>query len=363
MRLVECVPNFSEGRDRSKIRAIAGEIESSSGVRLLDVDSGDSTNRTVMTFVGPPESVLEAAFRAIKKAAEVIDMRRHRGVHSRIGATDVCPLVPVREVSMEECVTLAHDLGGRVAAELGIPVYFYGEAALSPERRRLADIRAGEYEGLSEKMKDPRWAPDRGEPIFNSKSGATAVGAREFLIAYNINLNTRDKRPANEIALHIRESGALGRDEAGRILQGADGHPIRVPGKFPHVQAAGWTIEEYGLAQVSINFTNYKITPIPVVFDEVVRQAGKRGLRVTGSELVGLIPKEALLAAGRHYLEKLGKSPGLPEEELIRIAALSLGLNDVKRFDPREKIIEYRIEEGPVTGNSSAESRRRPARS
>lgn len=345
MRIVECVPNFSEGRDKEKIKLITREIEMTPGVKLLDVDPGESTNRTVVTFIGSPEAVKEAAFRAIRRAAEVIDMTKHKGAHSRIGATDVCPFVPVTGVTMEECVALAHELGRRVAEELHIPVYLYEEAAQRPERRNLATIRAGEYEGLPEKLKDPVWAPDYGEPVFNPRSGATVIGAREFLIAYNINLNTRDRRLAHEIALNLRESGRAKRDAEGNILRGADGKAILVPGRFPHVKAVGWYVEDYGVAQISINFTNYKITPVHLVFDEAVKEAEKLGLRVTGSELVGLIPKEALLMAGRYYLEKQGKSPGLPEEELIRVAVLSLGLNDVTPFVPEKKIIEFQFKE------------------
>jgi len=345
MKLVECVPNFSEGRDRDKIQAITREIESTPGVKLLDVDPGESTNRTVVTFIGSPEAAQEAAFRAIRKAAEVIDLRQHKGAHSRIGATDVCPFVPVSGVTMADCIKLAHDLGQRVAAELGIPVYFYEEAALKPERRNLANIRSGEYEGLSEKLKDPEWAPDCGAAVFNAKSGATVIGAREFLIAYNINLNTRDRKLASEIALNIRESGRARRDPEGNIIRDESGNAVKLLGRFPYVKAVGWYIEDYGIAQISINFTNYKISSVHVVFDEAVRQAEKLGLRVTGSELVGLIPKEALLSAGRYYLEKQGKSPGVPERELIRTAVLSLGLNDVAPFEPKKKIIEYQFEE------------------
>jgi len=345
MKLVECVPNFSEGRDKDKIQAIAREIESTPGVKLLDVDPGESTNRTVVTFIGAPEAVGEAAFRAIKKAAEVIDMRRHKGAHSRIGATDVCPFVPVSGVTMADCVALARDLGRRVADELGIPVYFYEEAATNPDRRNLAAIRSGEYEGLADKMKDPEWTPDCGGAGFNARSGATVIGAREFLIAYNINLNTRDRKLAGEIALNIRESGRVQRDAGGEIVRDAAGNSIKLPGKFEHVKAVGWYIEDYGIAQISINFTNYKVTPIQAVFDEVVLQALRLGLRVTGSELVGLIPKEALLSAGRHYLENQGKSPGVPDDELVRTAVLSLGLNDVVPFDPEKKIIEHQFEE------------------
>lgn len=344
MRLVECVPNFSEGRDREKIQAIVREIEAVGGVKLLDVDPGASTNRTVVTFLGEPEPVCEAAFRAIRKAAEVIDMRLQRGAHPRLGATDVCPLVPVSGVTMEDCVRFARGLGRRVAEELGIPVYLYEAAAARPERRNLAAIRAGEYEGLAEKLKDRAWAPDFGAPAFNARSGATVIGAREFLIAYNINLNTRDRKLAHEIALDLRESGRARRDKAGNILRDKKGEPLKVPGRFKEVKAVGWYVEDYGRAQISVNFTNYKVTPPHVVFDEAGRLAAKLGLRVTGSELVGLIPREALLLAGRHYLEKQGKSPGVPEEELIRTAVISLGLNDVVPFDPGKKIIEAQVE-------------------
>jgi len=349
MKLVECVPNFSEGRDREKIRAIVAEIEAVPGVKLLDVDPGESTNRTVVTFIGPPKSAMEAAFRAIAKAAEVIDMRAHRGAHSRIGATDVCPFVPVTGVTMEDCVRLAEELGARVAGKLGIPVYLYEAAARKPDRRNLASVRAGEYEGLAEKLKDPAWAPDFGRPVFNPKSGATVIGAREFLIAYNINLNTRDRKLAHEIALSLRESGRARRDKNGAIVRNARGNAVKVPGRFKEVKAVGWYIEDYGLAQISVNFTNYKVSPPHLVFDEAVRLAEKLGLRVTGSELVGLIPMEALLMAGRHYLEKQGKSPGVPQQELIRTAVISLGLNDVAPFDADKKIIESQFRE---TGKS-----------
>jgi glutamate formiminotransferase/formiminotetrahydrofolate cyclodeaminase len=344
MKLVECVPNFSEGRDQEKIKAIVCEIESVAGIKLLDVDPGESTNRTVVTFIGVPEGVKEAAFRAIAKAGEVIDMRDHKGAHSRIGATDVCPFVPVCGVTMEDCVRLAEELGARVARELAIPVYLYEAAARKPERRNLATIRAGEYEGLAEKFKDRLWAPDFGEPVLNPQAGATVIGAREFLIAYNINLNTRDRKLAHEIALSLRESGRAKRDKDGNLVKDRRGNTVKVPGKFKEVKSVGWYIEDYGLAQISVNFTNYKVTPVHVVFDEARRLAGKLGLRVTGSELVGLIPKEALLMAGRYYLEKQGKSPGVPEEELIRTAVRSLGLNDVSPFDPAKKIIEYQFE-------------------
>ncbi len=345
MKLVECVPNFSEGRDLEKIKAITKEIEATPQVTLLDVDPGESTNRTVVTFIGTPEGVKEAAFRAIKKAAEVLDMSKHKGAHSRIGATDVCPFVPVSGMTMEDCVHIAHEVGKRVAAELDIPVYLYEEAAQKPERKNLANIRVGEYEGLPEKFKDPEWAPDYGKPVFNSRAGATVIGAREFLIAYNINLNTRDRRLAHHIALNLRERGRAKRDKNGKIIRDEHGKAIKVPGKFKEVKAVGWYIDDYGIAQISINFTNYKVSPPHLVFDETIKGAEALGLRVTGSELVGLIPKEAMLMAGKYYLEKQGKSPGVPDEELIDIAVKSLGLEDVSPFDPRKKIIEYQFKE------------------
>jgi len=345
MKLMECVPNFSEGKDKEKIQAITQEIASTPQVKLLDVDPGETTNRTVVTFIGSPEGVKEAAFKAIKKAAELIDMSKHKGAHSRIGATDVCPFVPVSGVTMEDCVRIAHEVGERVARELGIPVYLYEEAAKKPERKNLANIRAGEYEGLPEKLKLPEWAPDYGEPIFNPKSGATVIGAREFLIAYNINLNTRDRKLAHEIALNLRESGRPKKDKDGKVIKDENGNTVMTLGKFKCVKAVGWYIEDYGVAQISINFTNYKVSPPHFVYEEAIKEAEKLGIRVTGSELVGLIPKEALLMAGRYYLEKQGKSPGVPEEELIRIAILSLGLNDVAPFDPQKKIIEYQFKE------------------
>jgi glutamate formiminotransferase/formiminotetrahydrofolate cyclodeaminase len=345
MKLVECVPNFSEGRDLAKINTITKEIEATPKVKLLDVDPGESTNRTVVTFIGTPEAAKEAAFRAIKKAAEVIDMSKHSGAHSRIGATDVCPFVPVTGVSMEDCIQLARDLGERVGNELGIPVYLYEEAAQKPDRKNLATIRVGQYEGLEEKLKDPEWTPDFGEPKFNARAGATVIGAREFLIAYNINLNTTDRTLAHHIAFNLRERGRAKRDEDGKIIRDKDGKSIKIPGKFKEVKAVGWFVEDYGIAQISINFTNYKVSPPHLVFDEAIKEAEQIGLRVTGSELVGLIPKEAMLMAGRYYLNKQGKSPGIPEEELIRTAVLSLGLNDVAPFDEKKKIIEYQFTE------------------
>ena len=345
MKLVECVPNFSEGRDIEKVNAITKEIESVPQIKLLDVDPGESTNRTVVTFIGTPEGVKEAAFRAIKKASEVLDMSKHHGAHSRIGATDVCPFVPVSGVTMEDCVQIAHEVAQRVAEELEIPVYLYEEAAQKPDRKNLANIRVGEYEGLAARLEDPDWSPDYGKPVFNPKTGATNIGAREFLIAYNINLNTRDRTLARHIAFNLREKGRAKRDKDGKIIRDEKGKSIKIPGKFKEVKAVGWFIEDYGIAQISINFTNYKISPPHLVFDEAIKEAEAIGLRVTGSELVGLIPKEAMLMAGRHYLKKQGKSPGVPEEELIDIAVKSLGLEDVSPFDPKKKIIEYQFQE------------------
>ncbi|MFZ5518689.1 MAG: glutamate formimidoyltransferase [Candidatus Zhuqueibacterota bacterium] len=350
LKLVECVPNFSEGRNKDVIQFITNEIEGTEGVKLLDVDPGADTNRTVVTFIGSPEGVKEAAFRAIKKAAEVINMREHKGAHPRMGATDVCPFVPVSGVTMAECVEIARDLGKRVADELNISVYLYEEAATTPERRSLATIRSGEYEGLAEKLNDPNWKPDFGEPVFNEKSGATVIGAREFLIAYNVNLNTKDKKLAHDIALSVRESGRNKRDADGKFVRDEHGVPVMEPGLLPATRAVGWYIDTYGLAQVSINFINYKITPPHVAFDVICSEANKRGLRVTGSELVGLIPLQAMLDAGRYYLLKQGKSPGVSEEELVESAVVSLGLRDLTPFDPAKKIIEYQVRElkGPL---------------
>ncbi|GBD94132.1 methenyltetrahydrofolate cyclohydrolase [bacterium BMS3Abin05] len=349
-KIVECVPNFSEGRDRSIIEAIAAEVSSTENILLLDVDPGKATNRTVFTFIGSPEGVKEAAFKAIKKASELIDMQKQTGEHPRIGAADVVPFVPVSGVTMEDCVQLAHDLGQRVGEELHIPVYLYEEAATQPERRNLADIRKGEYESLPEKLKDPHWKPDYGPAEFNPRTGATVIGAREFLIAYNINLNTRDRKLAQEIALNLRESGRAKRDETGQIVRNPDGTALKVPGRLKAVKGVGWYIDEYGIAQVSYNLTNYKVTPLYRVFEESQKEAGKLGLRVTGSELVGLIPLEAIKQAGCYFLEKQGKTAGVPEEEIIHIAVKSLGLDDLGPFDPEQKIIEYRFQErfGPL---------------
>ncbi len=343
--IIECVPNFSEGRDLQVINQIAAAIQAVEGVKLLSVEPGAATNRTVMTFIGNKEAVIAAAYAGIAKAAELIDMRKHHGEHPRIGATDVCPLVPVRGVGEEECIALSHALARRVGEELAIPVYLYEKSAQKPERKNLADIRAGEYEGLEAKLKDPAWQPDYGPATFNPKAGATVIGVRDFLIAYNVNLNTRDRKIANEIALTIREKGRARRDENGAIIRDAHGEPIYEPGIFKATRAVGWYIDEYKMAQVSINLTNYKITPPHEVFEEICRLVTEHGLRVTGSEIVGLVPLEAMLMAGRHYLQRQGKSTGVPEKELVRVAIQSLGLNEIAPFDPAKKIVEYQIQE------------------
>ncbi len=349
-QLIECVPNFSEGRDLAKIEQITNEIKAVSGVKLLDVDPGRATNRTVVTFVGEPEAVIEAAFRAIKKASEIIDMRQHQGEHPRFGATDVCPLIPIANISMEETVRFAHKLAQKVGIELGIPVYLYEAAASRPERKNLANIRAGEYEGLAQKMANPNWAPDAGGTDFNEKvarTGATVIGARDFLIAYNVNLNTTSTRRANAIAFDVREKGRVKRKGgmAGTIVRQEDGTPVRVPGKLKHVKAIGWFIEEYGIAQISMNLTNINVSPVHLAFDEVCNSAQRRGLRVTGSELVGLIPLNAILEAGRYFLKKQKRSVGVSDAELIKIAVKSMGLDELGPFDPKKKIIEYMIED------------------
>ena len=390
-KLVECVPNFSEGRDKAIIDQITAEIKAVPDVQLLSVEMGADVNRTVVTFIGSPEGVKEAAFRAIKKAAELIDMRHHKGAHPRMGATDVCPFVPVSNITMEEVVELSREVARRVGEELGIPVYLYEESATRPERRSLANIRKGEYEGLPEKLKDPQWKPDFGPAEFNPKAGATVIGAREFLIAYNITLNTREKQYATDIAFELREKGRSVRkgnikpfyfkgelvkyrenyfpcgncDFVGKTLEetaehcrkehgydlyellrmhGTDpknpiGRSVKKPGKFKHVRAIGWYVEEYGRAQISINLTNYKVTPIHAVMEEARRLAAERGLVVTGSEIVGLVPFQAIYDAGTFYLEQQGKSSGVPVEDVIRMAIYSLGLNDVAPFDPKEKIL------------------------
>jgi glutamate formiminotransferase/formiminotetrahydrofolate cyclodeaminase len=342
-KLVECVPNVSEGRDRDAIEAIAAEIRGVSGVTLLDVDPGADTNRTVFTFVGPPDAVSEAAVRMALRAAALIDMSRHKGKHPRIGAVDVCPIVPVSEITMEECVDVARALGRRLANELQIPIYFYEHAATREDRRSLANIRAGEYEGLREKLANPEWAPDCGQAAFNARLGATVVGAREFLIAYNVNLNTRDKRLAHEVALNIREAGRLRRDEGGNVVMNSDGTQARVPGRLKATRAIGWYIEQYRQAQVSINLLDFRTTPLHVVFETVKDEAERLGLRVTGSELVGMTPLQPLVEAGRFYLRMQRKAPGVPESELIDIAVRSLGLDQRAPFDAQRKIVEYAV--------------------
>ncbi|NQT96485.1 MAG: glutamate formimidoyltransferase [Candidatus Marinimicrobia bacterium] len=419
--LIECVPNFSEGRDLSKIDQITAAIKAVAGVTLLDVDPGADTNRTVVTFVGSVSAVEEAAFQAIKKAAEVIDMRQHHGAHGRMGATDVCPFIPVSGADIADCIALSERVGERVGHELGIPVYLYEHSARIPERRNLAVVRSGEYEALAEKLTQPRWKPDFGPAEFKPTAGATVMGCREFLIAYNINLNTRDKRLATDIAFELREKGRSCRKSNpdspnlldGSIIRYADGEypcafcdysgattadiiahnrsehdhdleatwkengydpnklnkkPVKRPGLFKDVKAVGWYIDTYKRAQISINFTNYKVATIPAVFDAACRLADERGIRVTGSELVGLIPLEALLMAGRHYLQKQGRTIGIPEADLVDMAVQSLGLNDVTPFVAEEKIVDYAVSLAPrdlinrtVTGFITETSTNSPA--
>lgn len=353
MKLVECVPNFSEGKDRGVIDAIVGAIAGGEGVHVLDVDPGRDTHRTVVTFVAPLERAVDAAYRGIAKAAELIDMSAHHGEHPRMGATDVCPFVPLGTTTMDECVELARALGALVGRELGIPVYLYEHAATREERRNIAAIRAGEYEGLAEKLADPAWQPDYGPARVNARSGATVVGARKFLIAYNVNLNTRDRKKANDIAFSIRESGRKKRDEHGRFVRDMNGDFAFEEGTLRACKAVGWYIEEYQRAQISINLTDFDVTPPHDAFDEVARQAEVRGLRATGSELVGLIPLEAMRRAGLHYLAKQGASLGVSEGELIEVAIQSLGLRELGPFDPAQKIIEYRVAQpSPLVGAS-----------
>ncbi len=348
-RLVECVPNFSEGRNRAVIDAIADAVRSVADVKLLDVDPGADTNRTVYTFVGPPDAVSDAALKAARKAHELIDMAKHHGAHPRMGAMDVCPIVPVSDVTMDECVEISRALGRRIAAELDLPVYFYEYAATSEVRRSLANIRAGEYEALERKLQDPAWAPDAGPARFDPKFGAPVVGAREFLIAYNVNLNTRDRRLANEIALNIRENGRVARDAAGQPILDEHGRQVKKPGRLRAVRAIGWYIDQYRQAQVSINLINYKTTPLHVVFETVREEAGTLGLIVTGSELVGLMPLQPLLDAGKFYLRKQGKSAGVPEREVVEIAIRSLGLDQLAPFDADKKVIDYQFRaRGPL---------------
>ena len=349
-RIVECVPNFSEGRDKAVIDAITAAIVQSGGVKLLDVDPGEATNRTVVTFVGSPEAVVEAAFAGVKRAAELIDMRHHKGAHPRMGATDVLPLIPISGITLEECAELARTLARRIADELRIPTYCYEASALRPERRNLAVCRAGEYEALPEKLAHTDTAPDFGARPFDegvARTGATTVGARDFLIAVNFNLNTTSTRRANAIAFDVREKGRLVREGnpiTGKIVKDAEGNPVMRPGTLKATKAIGWYIEEYGIAQVSMNITDISVTPLHVAFDEVCRKADARGVRVTGTEIVGLVPKRALLEAGRYFLRKQHRSTGIAEEEIIRLAVKSMGLDDLKPFDPKEKVIEYLLE-------------------
>lgn len=351
-RIVECVPNFSEGRDPAVIRQITAAIESVEGVRLLDVDPGEATNRTVVTFVGEPDAVVEAAFQGVKKASEVIDMRRHKGAHPRMGATDVLPLIPISGITLEECACLARGLAKRIADELRIPTYCYEAAAFTSERKNLAVCRAGEYEALPEKLSRKESAPDFGARPYDdgvARTGATTVGARDFLIAVNFNLNTTSTRRANAVAFDVREKGRPVREGnpiTGKVVKDIDGNPLMKPGTLRATKAIGWFIEEYGIAQVSMNITDIAVTPLHVAFEEVCRKADARGLRVTGTEIVGLVPKRALVEAGEYFLRKQRRSTGISEREIVRIAVKSMGLDDLKPFDPDEKVIEYLLESG-----------------
>ena len=349
-QIIECVPNISEGRDAEKIKIISQIVEEIDGVKLLNVDPGKATNRTVITFVGEPEAVIDAAFLLIQKAQELIDMSKHSGQHPRMGATDVCPLVPIASITMEETAKWAHKLGERVGRELGIPIYHYEEAAKEEKRKNLANCRSGEYEGLSKKLIDPNWKPDFGPAEFNKsveKSGATAISARDFLVAYNINLNTTSTRRANAVAFDIREAGRIKREGgtlSGKIRKDDNGNPLKEPGLFKAVKGIGWYIEEYGVAQISYNLTNINISPLHEVFDKTCERALARGMRVTGSELVGLVPKKVLIDAGKHFLKKQERSTGIHESEIIKIAIITLGLDELAPFDPQERIIEYMLE-------------------
>ena len=353
-KLIECVPNFSEGRDTEKINIILDHIRQVEQVTVLDVDPGKDTNRTVVTLVGPPEAIAEAAFQGIKIASEVIDMSKHSGTHPRMGATDVCPFIPINGVSEEECVELSKQVGKRVGEELNIPIYLYERSAQNPKRKKLPDIRKGEYEGLTDKLADPEWKPDYGPTKLHVKGGATVIGCRDFLIAYNINLNTRDHRLATDIAFELREAGRSKRIPNpnsknlldGEIVRHEDGKPVKVPGIFKEIKAIGWYVDSFKRAQISINFNNYKISTIHNVFDEACRLASERGIRVTGSELVGLIPLEAVLMAGTYYLKKQNRSIGVPANDIIECAIQSLGLNDVAPFIINEKIIDYAVDNG-----------------
>jgi glutamate formiminotransferase/formiminotetrahydrofolate cyclodeaminase len=347
-KLIECVPNFSEGVNLDIIKQITNEVESVEGVRLLNVDPGKATNRTVVTFVGEPVKVIEAAFLAIKKAGELIDMSKHKGEHPRMGATDVCPLIPIANISMEETAEYAKQLAKRVGEELGIPAYLYEHAQADKKRNNLSVIRAGEYEGFFKKIKLPEWAPDFGPAEFDAKRGATVIGARDFLIAYNVNLNTTSTRRANSIAFDVREAGRVMREGDpvnGKIINDENGKPKSIPGSLKSVKAIGWYIEEYGIAQISMNLTNIEVTPLHIAFDEVCTKAAERGMRVTGSELVGLIPLKAMLDAGKYFLLKQQRSVGVSEKELIKIAIKSMGLSELSPFIPEERIIEYLLKD------------------
>lgn len=345
-QIIECVPNFSEGRNQEVINEISEAISNTKGVHLLNVDPGQATNRTVMTFVGDPDSVISAAFNAIKTASEKIDMSKHSGEHPRFGATDVCPLIPVSNITFDELIPYAEKLAKKVSEELNIPIYLYEHAAREEKRRNLANVRSGEYEGLNKKINSKEWKPDFGSS-FNKKSGATAIGVRDFLIAYNINLNTKSTRLANAIAFDVREKGRIkrkGHPVIGEIVYDKNGNPDTIPGSLKHVKAIGWYIEEFGIAQISMNLTNITETPIHTVFEEVVKKANARGASVTGSELVGLIPLKSMIDAGKYFLKKQNRSIGIPEEDIIKIAIESLGLNQVKTFDPNKNIIEYYLD-------------------
>ncbi|MFK7970656.1 MAG: glutamate formimidoyltransferase [Bacteroidia bacterium] len=351
--ILECIPNFSEGRDLAIIRQITDQIESVEGAKLLDVDPGASTNRTVVTFVGSPDAVIEAAFLAIKKAGELIDMRKQKGAHPRMGATDVCPLVPISGITAEEAVAYAHKLAKRVGEELDIPIYLYEEAATSPQRQNLAVIRAGEYEGFAEKILQPEWKPDYGKAVYNAFSGQTVIGVRDFLVAYNVNLNTTSVRRANSVAFDIREKGRAKTEDGtpwGKKVLDENGEQVREAGMCKHVKAIGWYMDEYGIAQVSANLTNIKETPVHTVFEASRTSANNRGMRVTGSELVGLIPKAALLDAGYYYLEQQGVAQGMSEREVMKIAVKSLGLDELGEFDLDKKVVEYAMNAGEADG-------------
>jgi glutamate formiminotransferase/formiminotetrahydrofolate cyclodeaminase len=351
-QLIECVPNFSEGVNLAIIKQITDEVESVEGIKLLNVDPGKATNRTVVTFVGEPKQVIEAAFRAIKKAGELIDMSKQKGEHPRMGATDVCPLIPIANITMEETAEYARQLAKRVGEELGIPAYLYEHAQADKSRYNLSVIRAGEYEGFFKKIKEPKWKPDFGPAEFDAKRGATVIGARDFLIAYNINLNTTSTRRANAIAFDVREAGRVLREGdpvSGKIVTDENGKPKSIPGSLKSVKAIGWYIEEYGVAQISMNLTNIEVTPIHIAFDEVCKKAAERGIRVTGSELVGLIPLKAMLDAGKYFLRKQQRSTGVSEKELIKIAIKSMGLDELGPFNPDERIIEYLLKDSAAS--------------